>query len=1033
MKSYDSFNSSSNGEGSETPVKKFEQFSKKVKSWKKKIAEHLGLSGKELTEATDEALVASVQETIAAADEDGVRTEQEVADIQEAVETVVMQGAMEEAGFEESSGGNPILELDQADTSGDLVAAIDDLHSEGVTLPDGREVAELAVDAIERAKWDHMIPLEGGPHGSNEGGWYQDPETGDKYYVKFYRNPDQGRVEFVANAIYEKLGIKTVRSELVEIGGREAVASKQVPGARRSSRESQHDSQEVRDGFVADAFLANWDVVGLEYDNIVESDDGFYRIDNGGAMTFHAKGDPKEFVHDDIPELHSMLEHGQAKHVFNGITESEIRTQAKRLLDRLSPEDIEEIVARSGLEGEQRDKVLKGLLGRREFLVRLCAEGGDGAPDDPGNPDSDESGSDYGEAGEQPPRKGLGEVIADIRSREMERSGETEMRPRAELICDSSHIENQRIDIVSKPDSGMVELTFKMRDRSVAEAMTSGKTASGAQVESGAIVFDGKSKYGSTKSFTACKAMMFERDGVRVLVAPPGTDIRAMLGVVKMEIPGNMPPDEAEKVVARIMEEEFHVPDGIGEVSEADERAYKQSLYRWHHKIEGDLSPEEAEAAERLERREVFPGYTAMVEPGKHLEYAAKYGGDLRAIHSLYTGDAKSIHRVLTSGLMASSERYSRGVMRSGMSTSSDFETGGADSVFTRIQGEEKREGGHGSVIVFKPELFDRTDWYVYKSDEYGQTGDDVFRYRETPDSMMQAVADHPDWHGTNEQMFRTGIGPQYIEKILVSLEDRDEIIAKLKAMGIEEFDGRPIEEVIVLRQHDAEREAEFKLTEAEKAQKAAEEAAKKAAEAAAKRQALLEKKQAIMEGGTDYTFDDLTTLMGNGDDANEQFKMICDSAIAHGGKEKLTSEVTKALLESDLGFFRKYITEGVAYDEEETELMDYLVSALGLDMQAIYEQAVAAQEAKKAKPDDTDDFATPKLWPDDMATPELTPHPFSSDPDGFATPGLHGDWDWPDFWPDSPEPEPEPEPDPEPNESDGSESGQDSGDDDWW
>ena len=73
----------------------------------------MGLSGKELTEATDEALVASVQETIATADEDGVRTEQEVADIQEAVETVVMQGAMEEAGIDESSGGNPILELDQ--------------------------------------------------------------------------------------------------------------------------------------------------------------------------------------------------------------------------------------------------------------------------------------------------------------------------------------------------------------------------------------------------------------------------------------------------------------------------------------------------------------------------------------------------------------------------------------------------------------------------------------------------------------------------------------------------------------------------------------------------------------------------------------------------------------------------------------------------------------------------------------------------------------------------------------------------------
>lgn len=990
MKSYDSLNSSSNGEDAEKPTSKFEQLAKKVQGWKKKIAEHLGLSGKELTEAADEALVASAQETIAAADEDGVRTEQEIADIQEAVETVVVQGAMEEAGLEESSGGNPILELDQADTSSDLVAAIGDLHGEGVTLPDGREVAELAVDAIERAKWDHMIPLEGGPHGSNEGGWYQNPETGDKYYVKFYRNPDQGKVEFVANAVYEKLGVKTVRSELVEIGGREAVASKQVPGAHSSSPESQRNSQEVRDGFVADAYLANWDVIGLEYDNIVESDDGFYRIDNGGAMIFRARGGAKEFVQDDIPELHSMLEHGTAKEVFGGITKSEIRTQAQELLDRLSPEDIEEIVARSGLEGEQREKVLKGLLGRREFLVRLCGEGGDDAPDDPGDGSSlDESDPGDGEAGEQPPRRGLGEVIADIRGSEIERSGETEIRPRAELICDSSHVENQRIDVVKRPDYDMVELTFKMRDRSVAEAMTFGKTASGAQVESGAIVFKGKSKYGDQKSFTACNAMAFERDGVRVLVAPPDTDVRAMLGAVKMEIPDNMPPDEAERIVARIMEEDFGVPDGLGEVSEADERAYKQSLYRWHHKIEGDLSPEEAEAAERLERREVFPGYTAMVEPGKHREYAAKYGGDLRAIHSLYTGDARSIHRVLAGGLMASSERYSRGVMRDGMSTQGDFETGGADSVFTRIQSEEIRQRKTGSVVVFKPELFDRADWYVYSGDKWGRTDEYTFSGRETPDSMMQKAASDPNGYDTNEQMFRTGIGPQYIEKIFVDLGQRDAVIAGLKAMGMEEFDGRPIEEVIVLRDKDVAREAEYKQREA------------------AKQQALLEKKQAIMEGGVDYTFDDLMTLMGNGDDANEQFKMICDSAIAHGGKEKLTSEVLKTLLESDLDYFHKYITEGVASDEKETELLDYIVSALGLDMQAIYEQAVAAQEAKKAAAD-PDDVATPELWSD--------PWLEGSHTDDSATPGFdESAWDWPDFsFDDDVEPDPEPEPDPD-------------------
>ena len=186
------------------------------------------------------------------------------------------------------------------------------------------------------------------------------------------------------------------------------------------------------------------------------------------------------------------------------------------------------------------------------------------------------------------------------------------------------------------------------------------------------------------------------------------------------------------------------------------------------------------------------------------------------------------------------------------------------------------------------------------------------------------------------------------------------------------------------------------------------------------------------MDGKTDYTLDDLLEVVGSDDGSTEQFKAICESAIAHGGKEKMIAEMT-ALLKGNPEALGKYISEGAAEYQEDTDLLDFLVPSLGLNLQEIYEQALAEQAAKKAKPDDADDFATPKLWPDDMATPELTPHPFSGDPDGFATPGLHGDWDWPDFWPDSPEPEPEPEPDPEPNESDGSESGQDSGDDDWW
>lgn len=369
MKNNESFSGQSGAEDQEQKASRLDRLFGKIQSARQAIAEKLGLSGKELTDATDEALVHVAKETVAAADQDGVRTEEELSDIRDAVESAVVQGAMEEAGLAESSDGNPILNLNQGETAADVAAAIDTLHEEEVILPDGSSAAERASDVIERSRWEHMRKISG-QLGSNEGGWYEDEQSGDRFYVKFYENPSQGKVEYIANAIYAQLGIKTVHSELIQMDGREAVASPAVPNAHNIGMEAQRASKDVRDGFVADAFLANWDVIGLVYDNIVESDDGFYRIDNGGAMIFRAQGGPKEFSPDDIPELHSMLEHGSAKKVFGGITESEIRAQARNLLDKLSPEDIERIVQKSGLEGRERERVLSGLLGRREFLAR---------------------------------------------------------------------------------------------------------------------------------------------------------------------------------------------------------------------------------------------------------------------------------------------------------------------------------------------------------------------------------------------------------------------------------------------------------------------------------------------------------------------------------------------------------------------------------------------------------------------------------------------------------------------------------------
>lgn len=798
----------------EKPVSKMEKLLGKIQGVKDFIKTKFGIqSSEKLVKMTDHALVYVAKETITAADKDGFRTEAEAAKIEEAVSSVVVQGAMEEAGMEQSAGENPILELNQSDAQPDLMASIETLHEEGVMLPNGESVAGLATRTIERdKKWD--LTKVSGQLGSNEGGWYEKP-NGERFYVKFYENPSQGQAEFVANAVYTKLGIKAVRSEIIQLDGREAIASPAVPEATSASREAQGGSEDVQKGFVADAFLANWDVVGLVYDNIVQGKDGFYRIDNGGSLIFRAQGGDKAYPPGSIPELQSMRVPGRPTgEVFAGITEDEIGKQARELVSKLSPEDIRAIVDESGLEGKDRDRILTGLLGRREYLAKTY---GESEPEGLSNPESRE----------RRPRRSISETIRMLSGKEMERTGETVVRPRTEIVCDHDHIEGQKIDVINKRDRGMMEFSFKLRAPTEVVAALATKpesegedaqaeitTPSGAVLRRGKITYEGAS---SDSSYELCDASVFEKGGVKVFIADPSSRngdnwsifiaynnsrlVRTAMGLVKVEVPSGTDPETTEQILGEILEKDLSIPDALGEVPEEAEREYKMARYKWQHMITGDLTPEQMEQAEKLHREEVFPGYTTLVERGKHEEYLGRYGEDIRAIHHLWTGSAKSIYRILTQGLMCTTERYSRGVMKDGMSSTVDIDTGGADSVFTRIANEDQRGKMYGAVVVFKPEVFDRTDWYSYNYDTYGSTDDEYFVDRLSPDTIFDTITNPNSYYSScNEQMFRTGIGAGFVESIEVGSDSRDGIIAELRSMGLEEINGKPIEEVVILR-----------------------------------------------------------------------------------------------------------------------------------------------------------------------------------------------------------------------------------------
>lgn len=501
---------------------------------------------------------------------------------------------------------------------------------------------------------------------------------------------------------------------------------------------------------------------------------------------------------------------------------------------------------------------------------------------------------------------------------EKERSKEYLIRERHEIICDRDHIENQRVDVVENLENQTLEYRFKLREplAEISELGQKLRTESRekdgvAELQSGTSVRLGEITYRdleTKREFRLCDALVFERNGVKVSLADSTARelgdgvisrkrntsnlVRAAIGLVQMEVPKAMDDMAAQQIMDEIFRQDLGVEDALDEVSEAAERDYKIARYKWQYKLD-ELSPDQIGRAEKLTRKEVFPGYSTFVESGKHNEYLAKYGEDVRAVHMLNSMSVDSVYRVLTTGLMSTTERFSRGVVKNGISSVLDIDSGGADNVFTRIMNAEQRGKIQNHAVVLKPEIFDRTDWYAYNVDSYGSTNEAHFAGRLAPEEIFQrTMGDLKHYSADNEQMFRTGIGVDYIEAIEVDELDRDELLEGLHEEGLFEVNGRPIEEVIVAREFDEDDDDDWgDWGNFEGAGESVE-------DFLAQNLRKQERIEAIYNGEVkEVSLGELTALAESSEDFNDIFVSLAEAIMGQGGGAKL-----KADLETHLG-----------------------------------------------------------------------------------------------------------------------------------
>lgn len=207
------------------------------------------------------------------------------------------------------------------------------------------------------------------------GGIYRHKATGEKFLLKIPNNENEAKNEILAAKLYQLLDVKIANLEMIEFNEQIAIVSQWVEGYKNLGYDQiPSNVNGLYENFVIDAWLANWDLVGLENDNIGFVDNvEAIRIDLGGSLLYRGMGALKgEMFTKHAPEICSMLDFERnynAASVFKDTTVKHFLDAAERIA-QLADIDIENLVIEYAPgDHEQKIALFTQLLERRDDLT----------------------------------------------------------------------------------------------------------------------------------------------------------------------------------------------------------------------------------------------------------------------------------------------------------------------------------------------------------------------------------------------------------------------------------------------------------------------------------------------------------------------------------------------------------------------------------------------------------------------------------------------------------------------------------------
>jgi len=225
---------------------------------------------------------------------------------------------------------------------------------------------------IKKESFYQSLTKVSGPLGSNPGGIYED-KAGQRYYIKVPSDKNRAVNEVIAAKLYELAGVAVPKIDFINANGQLGVISKWVNGIERTLATPEHKG--TYEGFVTDAWLANWDTVGDGYDNLLStSDRKAIRVDVGGALLYRARGEAKgNKFGSSVTEIDTLRDpsvNAPAASVFSSIKPSDLLVSAAKVT-QITDGDIAHIVNTYGSMWDinTREKLISTLIDRREYIA----------------------------------------------------------------------------------------------------------------------------------------------------------------------------------------------------------------------------------------------------------------------------------------------------------------------------------------------------------------------------------------------------------------------------------------------------------------------------------------------------------------------------------------------------------------------------------------------------------------------------------------------------------------------------------------